>query len=185
MRADGGKLSGDVAAFDATWNKQAFNQGSPKPDGSRPGNTSPATGTYDAATGAYSLTWTSQIVGGPFNNFTGYWHLEGTFAPAASGGAAALSGTTATTKAATAPAAVTDGGPSVASPAGETASPAAPVAVGGPAKTQAARSVHVDDEGFEAPVWLVLGLAGIGIVGVVSLLVLGRRPRIEGMPTSS
>ena len=28
---------GDLSAFAATWNDQAFNQGSPKPDGSRPG----------------------------------------------------------------------------------------------------------------------------------------------------
>ena len=43
--------------------------------------------------------------------------------------------------------------------------------------------MSVQDEGFEAPVWLVLVLAGVGIVGVVALLVLapGRKaPRIEG-----
>jgi hypothetical protein len=28
------------------------------------------------------LTWKSLIVGGQFNGFTGYWHLEGTFVPA-------------------------------------------------------------------------------------------------------
>ena len=36
------------------------------------------TGTYNADTKAYTLDWTSQIVGGPFNNFSGHWHLEGT-----------------------------------------------------------------------------------------------------------
>ena len=37
------------------------------------------TGTYDAETGAFVLEWSSQIVGGPFNDSTGVWHLEGTF----------------------------------------------------------------------------------------------------------
>jgi hypothetical protein len=75
----GGQLGGDLRAFAATWNGQYFNQGAPKPDGSRPGNTSGPAGTYDASTHRYMLQWTSQIVGGPFNNFTGVWHLEGTF----------------------------------------------------------------------------------------------------------
>jgi len=74
-----GALSGDLSAFAAAWNNQLFNQGSPKPDGSLPGSTSAVTGTYDEATGRYTLDWTSLIVGGPFNNFTGVWHLEGTF----------------------------------------------------------------------------------------------------------
>src|SRR5439155_8404191 len=30
----------------------------------------------------YMLEWSSTIVGGPFNNFTGTWHFEGTFEPA-------------------------------------------------------------------------------------------------------
>jgi len=76
-----GKLSGDLRSFTAEWNKAFFNQGTPKPDGSSPGLTSPVTGTYNAATKAYTLDWTSQIVGGPFNNFSGHWHLEGTFEP--------------------------------------------------------------------------------------------------------
>ena len=75
----GGRLTGDLRAFAASWNNQHFNQGSPKPDGSRPGNTAGPSGTYDAASGAFVLQWTSQIVGGPFNNFTGLWHFEGTF----------------------------------------------------------------------------------------------------------
>ena len=36
-----------------------------------PGLTSPITGTYNAKTRAFVLTWTSQVVGGPFNGFTG------------------------------------------------------------------------------------------------------------------
>lgn len=82
IMVDGGKLSGDLRAFAASWNKQHFNQGSPKPDGSKPGITSDLTGTYDSATKRYTLQWASQIVGGPFNNFTGVWRLEGTFEPA-------------------------------------------------------------------------------------------------------
>ena len=81
IRAKDGKLSGQVTAWSAAWNNLYFNQGSPKPDGSTPGLTSPVTGTYDASTGRYTLEWASQIVGGPFNRFTGFWHLEGTFVP--------------------------------------------------------------------------------------------------------
>jgi hypothetical protein len=76
-----GRVSGQLQAFAAQWNKQNFNVGSPKPDGSFPGLTSPVTGTYDADTKAYTLEWTSQIVGGPFNNFSAFWHFEGTFEP--------------------------------------------------------------------------------------------------------
>lgn len=74
-----GRLTGDLRALAVAWNGQYFNQGSPKPDGSRPGNTSGPKGSYDSSTHRFVLEWTSQIVGGPFNNFTGLWHLEGTF----------------------------------------------------------------------------------------------------------
>jgi hypothetical protein len=76
-----GVLSGQLTAWSAAWNNQYFNQGSPQPDGSSPGLTSPVTGTYDAATGAFVLTWASEVVTGPFNGFTGYWHLSGKFTP--------------------------------------------------------------------------------------------------------
>ena len=76
-----GRLSGNLSAFAAQWNKQNFNVGSPKPDGTFPGLTSPVTGTYNSETKAYTLTWTSQIVGGAFNNFSASWHFEGTFEP--------------------------------------------------------------------------------------------------------
>jgi hypothetical protein len=75
------RLSGQISAWSASWNNLYFNQGSPKPDGSRPGLTTPVAGTYDARTHAFVLTWASQIVGGPFNGFSGYWHLQGTFEP--------------------------------------------------------------------------------------------------------
>jgi hypothetical protein len=77
-----GTLSGQLEAWSAQWNHQFFNQGSPKPGGSTPGLTAPVTGTYDPTTRAFVLTWASQVVGGPFNGFTGAWHLQGTFAPA-------------------------------------------------------------------------------------------------------
>jgi hypothetical protein len=75
----GGKISGQLEAWSASWNKLYFNQGSPKPGGAEPGLTAPVTGTYNAKTHAYVLNWTSQVVGGPFNGFTGDWHLTGTF----------------------------------------------------------------------------------------------------------
>jgi hypothetical protein len=84
-----GTLSGDLRSFAASWNNQEFNQGAPKPDGSLPGNTAAPTGTVDSGNGAFTLEWASQIVGGPFDKFTGLWHLEGTFTasgqPASSG----------------------------------------------------------------------------------------------------
>jgi hypothetical protein len=76
-----GRLSGQVQAFSASWNKLYFNQGSPKPDGTSPGVTTPVSGTYDATTRAFIVEWTSSIRGGPFNGFAGYWHLAGTFEP--------------------------------------------------------------------------------------------------------
>lgn len=86
-----GALSGSTSAYSCAWNGQHFNQGAPKPDGSKPGATSLLTGTYDSATGAYEMEWHSQIVGGPFDKFTGTWHLEGVFkeGSAPSGGSGA------------------------------------------------------------------------------------------------
>ena len=85
----GGRLSADLRAFSVTWNNQYFNQGAPKPNGSYPGNTRAASGTYDASSGAFALQWTSQVVGGPFDKFTGQWHLVGRFVPASAGAGAA------------------------------------------------------------------------------------------------
>ncbi|MFQ6393287.1 hypothetical protein ACLMAJ_07535 [Nocardia sp. KC 131] len=75
---DGGTLSGDLSSLGVTWNNQVFNQGSPKPGGGLPGKTSPISGSIDGA-GNFVIEWTSQIVGGPFNNFTGLWHLAGRY----------------------------------------------------------------------------------------------------------
>jgi hypothetical protein len=184
LHQDGGRLGGDLSAFDATWNKQSFNQGAPKPNGALPGNTSAPSGTFDAATGRYTLTWTSQIVGGPFDKFTGLWHLEGTFVPAG-GGATATTARSATA-----------GGPATAGAAGGSATTAATTATGlaaAPEAGGAAPSPAVDhapapdaardvaatvrDTSFKAPTWLVVLLAVAGIAGVVALLVLGPRPR--------
>ena len=74
-----GHLKGDLSAFAAWWSKQKFNQGSPKPGGAKPGLTAGPTGTYNPKTKAFVLTWSSAIVGGPFNGFTGQWHLQGKF----------------------------------------------------------------------------------------------------------
>lgn len=71
-------LSMELSAWEVMWNGSAFEQGP------RPANTGPfvlAMGTYDTATQGYSLTWDSQINGGPFNGVRGYWHLEGTVVP--------------------------------------------------------------------------------------------------------
>jgi hypothetical protein len=81
----GTSLSGNVQSFGVSWNNQEFNQGSPKPDGSTPGNTTPVVGTYNPSSGAYTLQWSSQVVGGPFNGFSAFWNLTGRFIPAGSG----------------------------------------------------------------------------------------------------
>jgi hypothetical protein len=77
LTLNGAKLTGNFSAWTAEWNKIYFNQGAPKPNGSYPGLTRPVTGTYDAKTHAFTIIWYSQIVGGPFTGFTGFWHLEG------------------------------------------------------------------------------------------------------------
>ncbi|MCW2784777.1 MAG: hypothetical protein JWP74_1294 [Marmoricola sp.] len=106
-----GKITADLSAWGVTWNNQVFNQGAPKPVTSTgakaigqekaekvwdwvagkylekaPAATitgKGATGTYDPTTGKFVLQWRSLIVGGPFNQFTGIWHLEGVFKKAA------------------------------------------------------------------------------------------------------
>jgi hypothetical protein len=108
----GDKLTADLASWAASWNNQNFNQGAPKPVSSTgakaPGQeqvekvwdwvsdewleSSPkptvsgadASGTYDPATHSFVLDWTSLIVGGPFNGFTGFWHLAGVYEPSGS-----------------------------------------------------------------------------------------------------
>ncbi|HMK61991.1 MAG TPA: hypothetical protein VEG62_03025 [Acidimicrobiales bacterium] len=79
IKQSGANLTGQVTAWSAAWNKLYFNQGSPKPGGSYPGLTQKVSGTYNSKTHAFVLTWASAVVGGPFNGFTGVWHLAGTF----------------------------------------------------------------------------------------------------------
>jgi len=69
----GRRISGQVQALTAEWNKLYFNQGSPKPGASSPR----VTGRYNPRTHAYLITWKSLIHSGPFNGFTGVWHLQG------------------------------------------------------------------------------------------------------------
>jgi hypothetical protein len=76
-----GVLTGNLEAIDVAYNGAYFNQGSPKPGGTYPGTTKPVSGTIDCA-GTYTLQWSSLIVGGAFNGYTGVWHLTGTFEPA-------------------------------------------------------------------------------------------------------
>lgn len=77
--ATDGELSGDLTAIAAYYGGEVFNQGAPTPSGENPGLTAGPTGTIDPETGEFVLEWTSQIEGGAFNEFTGVWHLEGTF----------------------------------------------------------------------------------------------------------
>lgn len=81
ISANGRRLTGDLRAFTASWNSIYFNQGAPKPAGNLPGLTRAPRGTYDPKTKRYTIDWVSQIVGGPFNDFSGYWHFEGRFEP--------------------------------------------------------------------------------------------------------
>jgi hypothetical protein len=70
IRLTGDTLTGQVQAVTAEWNGQYFAQGSTS-----------VTGRYNPKTHAFLLTWSSPISGGPFNGFTGSWHLQGTFVP--------------------------------------------------------------------------------------------------------
>ncbi|MBB4855458.1 hypothetical protein HNP40_002860 [Mycobacteroides chelonae] len=71
----GDTISADLSAWAASWNRQEFNQGAPKPKAKEqaqiPGEAR-AKQVWE-----FTLDWTSLIVGGPFNSFTGVWHLEG------------------------------------------------------------------------------------------------------------
>ncbi|MBJ8341156.1 hypothetical protein JGU71_19910 [Antrihabitans sp. YC3-6] len=157
--ADGGVLSGDLSSLGVTWNNQVFNQGSPKPGGSFPGKTSPISGSIDGS-GNFVIEWTSQIVGGPFNNFTGLWHLAGQY----QGGGLAPGPAPAPAPAA-APAA--PGAPAAPAPA---AAPAAPVPV-----APAPQAASVADPALatrtidlprreHAPAWVVPVLLVVAIV---------------------
>ncbi|MCM6777839.1 hypothetical protein NDR87_30565 [Nocardia sp. CDC159] len=187
--ADGGELSGDLSSLGVTWNNQVFNQGAPKPGGGLPGKTSPVRGSIDGA-GNFVLEWTSQIVGGPFNNFTGLWHLAGQYrgggrAPAAapvapSGGAPAQPAAPITNPGAPqanpAPGAPAQNGPTPGAPAPNPAVPAAPgaPAPGAPAQAGVSAAVHpaptlatrtIDlPRKQQAPAWVVPALLLLALV---------------------
>ncbi|RNL79847.1 hypothetical protein [Nocardioides marmorisolisilvae] len=183
ISVSGSRLTADLRSFGVTWNNQDFNQGAPKPDGSTPGNTAVGTGTYDASTGAFSLTWSSQIVGGPFDKFTGSWHFEGRFVPAAGSGSSGSTGTTGSggsTGGTTTTPSSSGGG----SAPGTTTSTSKPTSAGKPATGEGLPgAAPVVDTRSTAPVtkvvtsdrwhvsWPVVGLAfGIGLLAVGALV---------------
>ncbi len=158
--ATGTALSGDLSSLGVTWNNQVFNQGAPKPGGGLPGKTSPIRGTIDPASGNFVIEWTSQIVGGPFNNFTGLWHLAGQYR-----GGTALASAPVAAPAAPAPAAP-------AAPA-----PVAPEAAVAPAQAAATNAATAADptltaktidlpRGRDLPVWVIPLLVVVGLLGV-------------------
>ncbi|MBV9042055.1 MAG: hypothetical protein JOZ68_13700, partial [Acidimicrobiia bacterium] len=181
-----GKLSGDLRAWEATWNKQDFNQGSPKPDGTMPKLTTPAHGTYDASTGAFVLEWTSTIVGGPFNEFTGSWHLAGTFRPTGTTAAAAAAAPGQPASGARTPAAKATATGTAAIPGGATATTAAgsaPAAGDNASAPEAAVSPGnakvigaVAQKGWKPPAWSIVLTAIVGVVAALALLLPARRP---------
>ena len=69
-------ITADFSAWEVYWNGSVFEQG-PRPDNTLPFEL--AAGTVDIVTGDYALDWSSQILGGPFNGVTGFWHIEGQF----------------------------------------------------------------------------------------------------------
>lgn len=164
---NGGALTGDLRAVSVAYNGQHFNQGSPKPDGSKPGITNGPSGSYTPSSGAFVLDWTSTIVGGPFNNFTGVWHLQGKFESSSTGSASPT----------------TTAGSTTGSNGGGTATP---TASGGSAGTGAVSSASggsaasgtLPNTGPSVPAWpgallLVTGAAGLLLRRRLTL----RRPR--------
>jgi hypothetical protein len=69
----GNTITGHLRSLAAQWNKQTFLQG----------NT--VYGTYNSRTHHYVLAWHTEVHGGPFDGYTGYWRLTGTFSPYRSG----------------------------------------------------------------------------------------------------
>lgn len=200
---DGGHLTADLRSFAVTWNNQNFNQGSPKPDGSYPGNTNRPTGTYNASSGAFTLDWTSQVVGGPFDKFTGKWHLAGRFVPAAgstttssshsshhgstsgattttTSGGSGQTATTGTTTATTTDRSSADGavGQGAHHSSTQLASPTSQAPQVAPSNAAASTST-VSRESWHASWWLIALAVGIAVLGFGALFGMNRlqRPR--------
>ena len=79
-------LTADLSSWEVVWGGSAFEQG-PRDCGELPFGVTTlpegctfglATGSYNLVTNAYTLNWSSRIVGGSFNNVIGNWTLEGT-----------------------------------------------------------------------------------------------------------
>ncbi|MEV6066736.1 hypothetical protein AB0L82_09335 [Nocardia sp. NPDC052001] len=181
--SDGGRLSGDLSSLGVTWNNQVFNQGSPKPGGGLPGKTSSISGSIDGA-GNFVIEWTSQIVGGPFNNFTGLWHLAGQYRgslPQAAPAAAPIAAPAApAAPAASAPA------PAAPAPVAPVAEPVAPVATTAPATDHptaqadpapVAQSVQIKQD--KRNTWLIPALVVAAVVGVGAFFGAGRVARVR------
>lgn len=64
--ATGSTITGNLSAWTVFWNGTNFNQGA-----------SPVSGTWNATTGAYNMSWSSTIHGGPFSGQTGDWSFHG------------------------------------------------------------------------------------------------------------
>jgi hypothetical protein len=197
ITANGTSLSGNLESFGVSWNNQEFNQGSPKPDGSSPANTTQVVGTYDPATGAYTLQWSSQVVGGPFNGFSAFWNLTGRFipsstsspaAPTGSGGSAGSQAPASAGAAAHPSSSGTNGATSgkagsATNPAGTTA-PGKSGAAATAGKGAATPSAHQDRSaavlssstiisgqgGWRSPTWLVVLAVLLGALGLIGLL---------------
>jgi hypothetical protein len=60
-----GTMTLNLSSWFADWNGTSFNQGSA------------ATGTWNAGTGAYNISWSKLITGGSFNGKTGDWTAQG------------------------------------------------------------------------------------------------------------
>lgn len=167
-----GALSADLRAFTASWNNQYFNQGAPKADGSSPGLTTKVTGTLNPSTNAFVLEWASTVVGGPFNDFTGVWHLEGVFHSAAAAATAAANApakNAAATRTDTPGAATQVLGEQVGQAAGTTDTTLA--SVGNAPVAIAAQPA----KGWRPPAWLILATAFVGITASVGVIVPFRR----------
>lgn len=172
-----GGLTGDLRAWSATWNKQFFNQGSPKPDGTRPALTSPAKGTYNASTGAYVIEWTSTINGGPFNNFTGVWHFAGTFRAAGTSAPAAGSGSGSGTKTTVAGSKTNATTTTIAAATDASTTDESATADDDAGTTQAIAAV--ESKGWKPPAWLIVVTALLGVGAAGSLLVTSKERGTE------
>lgn len=185
----GSTITADLRAFAVTWNNQDFNQGAPKPNGSTPGKTpAKATGTYNASTGAFTLNWSSQVEGGPFDKFSGSWHFEGRFVPAAGstppGQPSTNPGTTGGTGSGTTGGTIVAGSPAAPGSAnpGTVAAPgtvpgSTPALTGTPAAAAPATTTTVVEDKWKVSRPVIGLAAGIALLGFLALFGLNRLGR--------